>query len=159
MDLNPDTWGTVAEWVGGLGTTAAFLAAVVVIAKDAKVRKLAQARKVAYVTEKLTVYDHVRGATHVRQVPKYVLKNLSDEPIYDVSFHADAGITAGQGPAIGEQDVVLPGEDFATKIELDEPPLAHFRDNSNVAWMRNIKGKVRPLSNRRFAKDATTYGK
>lgn len=133
MDVNPDTWGTVADWVGELGTTAAFLAAVVVIAKDAKVRKSAQARKVAYVTEKLTVYGDLQGMTHVRQVPKYVIKNLSDEPIYDVSFHAHAGISAVQGPAIGEQDVVLPGEDFATNSELSEPPLAYFRDNPNVA--------------------------
>jgi hypothetical protein len=51
MDFNPDTWGTVADWVGGLGTTAAFLAAVVVITKAAKVRKIAHARRVVFVSE------------------------------------------------------------------------------------------------------------
>lgn len=28
MDFNPDTWGTVADWVAGLGTTAAFIVTV-----------------------------------------------------------------------------------------------------------------------------------
>ncbi|WP_181405855.1 hypothetical protein [Pseudarthrobacter phenanthrenivorans] len=48
MDFDPDT--SAPSPIGfGLGTTAAFVAAVVVITKDAKVRKLAQARKVVYV--------------------------------------------------------------------------------------------------------------
>lgn len=36
MDFNPDTRGTVADWVGGLGTIAAFLAPALVINRDAK---------------------------------------------------------------------------------------------------------------------------
>jgi hypothetical protein len=48
MDFNPDTWGTVADWVGGTGTTLAFLATAYVVWRDAKVRREAQARKVAY---------------------------------------------------------------------------------------------------------------
>lgn len=69
-DFNPGIWGTVADWVGGLGTTAAFVAAVIVIGKDANVRRLAQARKVAYGTGMLTVYDdRPNGGTYVRRVP------------------------------------------------------------------------------------------
>jgi hypothetical protein len=48
MDLNPDTWGTFADWVGGIGTTLAFLATAAIIYRDSKVRREAQARKIAY---------------------------------------------------------------------------------------------------------------
>jgi hypothetical protein len=45
---DPKVWGTVAQWVGSLGTTSAFFATFYVILKDAKVRRQAQASHVAY---------------------------------------------------------------------------------------------------------------
>lgn len=53
MDFNPNTWGTVAEWVGGLGTAAAFLITAFVVYRDAKVRRMAQVRKVVFTVETL----------------------------------------------------------------------------------------------------------
>lgn len=128
MDFNPDTWGTVADWVGGVGTTAAFIAAVVVIAKDAKVRKIAQARKVVYVSEEteFSTYKSVLSGdtstgSHTR-IHRYILKNLSDEPIYRVFFYAHEGKKSGR--ALDSKDVILPGDEFAYEFEVDEPPLA-----------------------------------
>ncbi|WP_026536951.1 hypothetical protein [Arthrobacter sp. 9MFCol3.1] len=146
MDFNPGTWGTVADWVGGLGTTAAFIAAVVVIAKDAKVRRIAQARKVVYITLEGSAFekDEATGQTRRRNTIRYVLKNLSDEPVYSVRFIVRSG--PYRGLRLGAKDVVLPGEDFACKLEADDPPVAVFRDNSDVRWVRNIKGKIHPIS-------------
>jgi hypothetical protein len=157
MDFNPDTWGTVADWVGGTGTTAAFLAAVIVIAKDAKVRKIAQARKVAYIAEDKTVYDTDEvGVSRPRNAVRYVLKNLSDEPIYRIFFYAHDGARAGN--ALDGTPVILPAEEYAYEFDIDEPPLACFRDNSNVGWIRNIKGKVHPFRGRPLERDSKIYG-
>ncbi|MDN4611459.1 hypothetical protein [Arthrobacter burdickii] len=156
--MNPDTWGTVADWVGGIGTTAAFVAAVVVMAKDAKVRKIAQARKVVYVAETTQLMaisvpggPSYGGGTSTR----YILKNLSDEPIYRVFFYAHAGSKAGT--ALDSTAVILPGDEFSYDFDIDEPPLACFRDNSNIGWIRNIKGKVHPYRGRAFELDAKAY--
>lgn len=158
MELNPDIWGTYADWVGGVGTTLAFFAAVFVIAKDAKVRKIAQARKVAYVAEVRTVYRETDawGVTHPEEVTYYILKNLSDEPIYRCFFYAHNGRKAGR--AIDSKDVVLPGDEFVYGLGIDEPPLACFRDNSDVGWVRNIKGKIHAYKGRAFAVDSRDYG-
>ncbi|MCP9000355.1 hypothetical protein NFC73_11540 [Pseudarthrobacter sp. RMG13] len=157
MDFNPDTWGTVADWVGGTGTTAAFVAAVVVIAKDAMVRKIAQARKVVYVAEIKTVYrtTDAYGVTRPEEITHYVLKNLSDEPIYRVFFYAHTGAMAAE--PLDSTPVILPGEAYAYELEIDEPPLACFRDNSDVGWIRNIKGKVHPYRGRPLEQDFPIY--
>jgi hypothetical protein len=62
MVFNPDTWGTVADWVGGLGTTPAFLATAYGITCDVKVRRESQARKVAYYCQEVgRAADEVQG--------------------------------------------------------------------------------------------------
>lgn len=157
MDFNPDIWGTFADWVGGVGTSAAFIAAVVVIAKDAKVRRIAQARKVVYVAEIKTVYrtTDANGVTHPEKMTHYILKNLSDEPIYWVFFYAHAGAKAGE--SLDATPIILPGKEYAYEFEIDEPPLACFRDNSDVGWIRNIRGKVHPFRGRAFELDSKAY--
>lgn len=83
MDFNPDTWGTVADRVGGLGTTAAFLITGFVVYRDAKVRKSAQAMQVANVVRKPD--DFMNALFQGKDVPvDYILSNMSPEPIYDV---------------------------------------------------------------------------
>lgn len=158
MNFDPSTWGTVADWVGGVGTTAAFIAAVVVIAKDAKVRKIAQARKVVYVAEsiQLVPISIAGGASHSGGTStRYILKNLSDEPIYRIFFYAHNG--ARTGNALDSTPVILPGEDYAYEFDVDEPPLACFRDNSDVGWIRNIKGKIHPFRGRPLERDSKAY--
>lgn len=126
MDFNPDTWGTVADWVGGLGTTAAFIAAVVVIAKDAKVRRLAQASKVIYYQEP------AKGSRYDDPVPNhylYIVKNLSSEPVYNPTYYdpRTPGVSLGR---FGQ--VLLPGE----KLELGNTEYARF-DGPRVAFTDN----------------------
>ncbi|BCW66746.1 hypothetical protein NicSoilB4_15090 [Arthrobacter sp. NicSoilB4] len=47
MDFNPDTWGTFGQWASAGLTGLAFLTTAFVVARDTKVRKQSQARKVA----------------------------------------------------------------------------------------------------------------
>lgn len=156
MEFNPDTWGTVADWVGGLGTTAAFIAAVVVIAKDAKVRKIAQARKVVYVAENKTVYrtTDAIGNTPPEEVTHYILKNLSDEPIYGVQFHGHRHGALRVNQVFAKTRVILPQESFSYEAELDQQaPLVAFRDNSGEPWIRTEGGKVYHRHQAYFARD------
>jgi hypothetical protein len=149
MDFNPDTWGTVADWVGGLGTTAAFLITAFVVYRDAKFRRLSQARKVVYVAEETEYMSVVTASFHDYETGpppnlyKYILKNLSDEPIYGIRFISSGG--PNKGHRLAAKDVVLPGEEFTHEDELAYPPIVAFRDNSDVGWVRNIKGKVHPV--------------
>ncbi|MFB9654787.1 hypothetical protein [Pseudarthrobacter oxydans] len=146
MDFNPDTWGTVADWVGGLGTTAAFVAAVVVIAKDAKVRKLAQARKVAYTWEDTDTYSLATVAFHEEEdgptpsIKRYTLSNLSDEPIYRAIFYHHGPHHVLQ--FLAQQAIILPGAKFSYESDEGQPPLVTFRDNSDVGWIRGLSGRI-----------------
>ncbi|MHA7209674.1 hypothetical protein [Arthrobacter sp. MDT1-65] len=149
MDFNPDTWGTVADWVGGLGTTAAFFAAVLVIARDAKVRRIGQARKVVYTSEKLnliqlTLKGHESGPVENQS---YILTNLSDEPIYDVFLM----VGGYNGEIAGSKEVLLPSQSYSVALQSSKKaPTALFKDNSQVAWIRTVSGKVHSYNPRRF---------
>lgn len=148
MDFNPDTWGTVADWVGGLGTTAAFLATALVIYRDAKVRRLAQARKVVYTSERTDTYSLATYALHNEEdgptpsIRRYTLKNLSDEPIYMAYFYYQSRMK--RPTFLAKQNIVLPGADFVYESDEVFVPLAFFRDNSGVGWIRTIGGAIYP---------------
>lgn len=148
MDFNPDTWGTVADWVGGLGTTAAFLATALVISRDAKVRRFAQARMVGFYYQALRPEDRETDYAHPYAL---YLKNLSDEPLYDVNFRIYK-----DGKYLAQYElrpVLLPGEVLKTTYD-GQPKLkevaANFRDNSGVDWMRTLDGRHREIRNRRL---------
>lgn len=151
MNFDPATWGTVADWVGGLGTTAAFVAAVVVIAKDAKVRRLAQARKVVYISEETDTYSLVSVALHdpddppARPIRRFILKNLSDEPIYKIYFFYEDRTKRLR--YLSRCNVVLPGEEFVYESDDAHMPRVAFRDNSGNGWIRILAGKIYVAAN------------
>lgn len=156
MDFNPDTWGTVAEWVGSIGTTLAFLATFIVIRRDAKVRRIAQARRIVYTVETLNLMQlTIKGHEPPALMDKsYSLTNLSDEPIYDVFFLIDGA--NGQIPA--SKDVVLPGEVFSAEVETGvKAPIVLFRDNSETAWIRNVNGKIHTYNPKRLLRTPEAF--
>ncbi|MEV7572632.1 hypothetical protein AB0P28_05955 [Pseudarthrobacter sp. NPDC089323] len=150
MDFNPDTWGTVADWVGGLGTTAAFLVTGFVVYRDAKERRSAQARQVAYFLRRPTnfIYKSLKGE-EVRV--EFFVSNMSPEPIYDVVHYHHLDTALG---ILDYKDVILPQETHALAnqgyippevVELKgSPPLLRFRDNSGHVWIRSVSGYVHP---------------
>lgn len=139
MDFNPNTWGSVADWVGGVGTTAAFAAAVFVIGKDARVRKTAQAQQVAYFLHRPKGFSYI---THDEGDADYFVTNMSPEPIYDVVQYYRTENSLG---ILHYKDVLLPQQEFEfpqadyTRIA---PPLICFRDNSGNIWIRSVSGYV-----------------
>lgn len=144
MDFNPDTWGTVADWVGGLGTTAAFLITGFVVYRDAKLRRSAQARQVAYYVRrpKDYLFDRLSG----RDVQEdYFVSNMSPEPIYDVIWYYKSdenslGLLDHKGVLLPSQEHPFPEIEHS----LDEPPLICFRDNSGNLWIRSVAGYFHP---------------
>jgi hypothetical protein len=60
------TWGTVGQWVGGIGTTLAFTATFYVIRRDAKVRRYAQARKIIFYNDMVPSGKRPTDAGHQR---------------------------------------------------------------------------------------------
>lgn len=150
MDFNPDTWGTVADWVGGTGTTLAFLATAYAITRDVKVRREAQARKVAYYFSEVDrAPEEVRGRYKKWWI--HEVHNLSDEPIYRVQHHELR--RRGDREPMYERfhEVLLPGQSFAIR-EGGYPSKSRreiqFRDNSGRPWIRTLRGdlkEVRPL--------------
>lgn len=156
MDFNPDTWGTVADWVGGLGTTAAFLITAFVVYRDAKVRRLAQARNVVYTLESLNLVEVAlkgRPADPIKN-QRYTLTNLSDEP----NYHVFLMIGGYDGDIAGTKDVVLPCDDYSVDLEYEvKAPTALFKDNSQIAWVRTISGKVHSYNPRRFRDEPEAF--
>ncbi|BCW78311.1 hypothetical protein [Arthrobacter sp. NicSoilC5] len=152
MDFNPDTWGTVADWVGGLGTTAAFVATAIVINRDAKVRKLSQARKVVYITEEFGIpaSTDADGNVSFDMSTRYIVQNLSEEPIYDIRLYARHQDGSRRWLA-AEYDILLPEKAFTLNAQFDEAPLVTFRDNSGARWIRDKGGRVLPRHRLLFA--------
>lgn len=155
MDFNPNTWGTVADWVGGLGTTAAFLITAFVVYRDAKVRRGAQAMQVAYIVRKPE--DFLDAMLQGKDISvDYILSNMSPEPIYDViQFNLSDGLEL-----IAYADVLLPGKHIElAKDQFDriDPPLIGFRDNSGNRWIRSTSGYVH-TANRKLHKQKLPFG-
>jgi hypothetical protein len=147
MDFNPDTWGTVAEWVGGTGTTLAFLATAYAITRDVKVRREAQARKVAYYFREVDrAPDEVRGRYTKWWI--HEVHNLSDEPIYRVRHHRINQNGTRLPMYLRVREVLMPGESFAMR-EPDYPSKSRrevqFLDNSGRSWIRTLRGDLKEL--------------
>ncbi|WP_311212353.1 MULTISPECIES: hypothetical protein [unclassified Arthrobacter] len=144
MDFNPDTWGTVAEWVGGVGTTAAFIATFVVILRDAKQRRRQQARKIAFYVEDQLLADLRGGGTVTYS--NFTVANLSDEPIYDVRILAEPrGEYRNNVRSVRH---LQPGDKLAYSVEWSTNALlapALFRDNSGRRWHRDSRGELHEL--------------
>jgi hypothetical protein len=146
MDLNPDTWGTVADWVGGTGTTLAFLATAAVIYRDSKVRREAQARKIAYYFREVDrAPEDVRGK--YTKWWMHEVHNLSDEPIYRVQHHE-----RHHGTRIPMhlrfREVLLPGQCFTIQEERYPSKSrreVQFCDNSGRPWIRTLRGDLKEL--------------
>jgi hypothetical protein len=145
LNFDPATWGTVADWVGGTGTTLAFLATAYVVWRDAKVRRGAQTRKVAY-------YMRVADRASNEIVGKYTnwwiheIHNLSDEPIYRGKPHMvnERGVRI---PIVHRfREVLLPGESFTMQEEFYPSPgrqEIQFLDNSGRPWIRTLRGDLK----------------
>lgn len=144
MDMNPDIWGTVAEWVGGVGTTLAFLATASIIYRDSKVRRLAQARKIAYYFR-----PEDRGPAEVdgRYTKWWIheVHNLSDEPIYGVKQYQLDSRRLSDPLYLRVKEILLPGEIFRIR-EKRYPSKSRrgiiFSDNSGRPWIRTLGGKL-----------------
>lgn len=146
MDLNPDTWGTVADWVGGIGTTLAFLATAAVIYRDSKGRREAQARKIAYYFSDVDrAPEDVRGKYTKWWI--HEVHNLSDEPIYRVQHHEIHGAIL-LPVQLRFREVLLPGQSFTMQEEYypsKSRRQVHFFDNSGRPWIRTLRGDLKEL--------------
>jgi hypothetical protein len=148
MDFNPDTSGTVADWVGGTGTTLAFLATAYVVRRDAKVRREAQARKVAYYLREVDrAPDEIVGKYTKWWI--HEIHNLSDEPIYRVKPH-EVNQRGVRIPIVRRfREVLLPGQSFTIQEAFYPSPgrrEIQFLDNSGRPWIRTLKGDLKEFS-------------
>jgi hypothetical protein len=106
-------WGTAAQWVSGLGGTAAFLATSYVIWRDARLRRTAQLRKITFYERPV---DEGIVAT---------LVNRSDEAIYRVCL---------RNRDLAEwKSALLPGEPLEIRMDTDGAS-AIFTDASGTIW-------------------------
>lgn len=141
---DPTTWGTVGQWASAVGTTLAFIAAVYVIRRDAKVRRRSQSRKVVYyeaVSDRET--DDIEGK--YRRWYDATIKNLSDEPIYDVWLFMVSERGRRLIDNLNGVEVLLPGESFHRRSGYSfsfRYVDVIFRDNSGFWWRRSLDGKL-----------------
>ncbi len=147
------TWGTVGQWVSAVGTSLAFSATFYVIRRDGRVRRQDQARKVAFYVQAVDrAPDEVQGKH--RNWYNVTIKNLSDEPLYDVS-HYLVDRKAKAVDVLTGTAVLLPDESFTRRSPYSTAAwgtAAFFRDNSGRIWRREIGGRLTEVSplQRRF---------
>ena len=146
-EFPPGEWGTYGQWASALITGAAFSATFYVIRRDAKVRRFAQARKVGFYYQAMRPEDRETDYSHPYRL---FLRNLSDEPLYDVNFRIYKDDTYLAQYEL--RPVLLPGDELTTTYD-GQPKLkevaANFRDNSGVEWMRTLDGRHKEINNRR----------
>lgn len=151
FELHPSVWGTVGQWVSAIGTTSAFLATFYVIRRDAGERRQSQARKTSlYVVTRERAPSEVQGK--YRTWYDLTIKNLSEEPIYDVTFVMTEGKRLIDG--VGHKDIVLPDETVEKRNHYSNVVFGGvdvvFRDNSGHWWRRNVRGVLMELSDAPF---------
>jgi hypothetical protein len=143
LRFRPSVWGTVGQWVSAIGTSLAFAATFYVIRHDARERRRSQARKVSlYVVKRKRAAEEVDGK-HKRWYDLTV-RNLSEEPIYDVVFWIVSGKRLVDN--LNSTEVVLPDDVFDRRL----PGAGYnyggvdviFRDNSGHTWRRNVRGTL-----------------
>ena len=160
--MDPLVWGTWAQWASAAGSTAAFGATFYVIRRDAKVRRHAQARKVAFYVARV----HRPGADIAGgETPRayhYTVENFSDEPIYMAHMYVTK--YGKRNHPIAMIDMLLPGQKdhyesttaaLTTALTVD----ITFRDNSGRWWDRRYTGQLRQTSKlRRWLEINFEYG-
>lgn len=129
MNFDPTTWGTVGQWASAVFAGSAFFATFYVIQRDAKLRRYARASRVAYYAYRPEDYFG------------YKVKNLSDEPIYEVMIYEP------NGKVLSLRHVIMPGDEdgvfYPDRNYSGPDPQVQFRDNGGLLWNRDTKGVLR----------------
>lgn len=144
LNFQPHVWGTVGQWASAIGTLSAFSATFYVIKRDAKVRRRSQAQKVALYIETVDRQpDEVDGKYDTWY--DLTVKNLSEEPIYDVAFWMinDRGQLLD---GLGSETVLLPDQTYVQRSGYSNVAFGSvdvlFRDNGGRHWRRNVEGHL-----------------
>lgn len=140
-DFPPGEWGTYGQWASALITGAAFSATFYVIRRDAKYRRHEQANKVIYF-ERIGISPHNDKIEYV-----YTVKNMSDHPIYDVSFYYHKATKSGPPLKAPARWVNAGEEAYYQRVGVAEDEQNHprvaFTDHSGQKWNRTYYGTLK----------------
>jgi hypothetical protein len=159
-------WGSIAEWVSGMGTLLAFLLAFVFGLRELRMQRLAR-RDDEMRQARLVI---MREPDWFSRIPEHVyvyVHNFSDQPIYEVKpqitifregtewitksmriFLIEPGKDQEFDFFLGEADEMDVDEIRADEITV-ENPYVYFLDNSGRRWRRSAGGSAEP--ERRFS--------
>lgn len=149
------SWGSVPEWVGGIGAAAALWFLGQQWRRDAGVRRetaaqteRAQASLVsAWVGDSLTQADLAAAGIDGTAGLRLVLRNGSKEPVYDA-----LAINPATGQPARQYPVVPPEFDIDLEVAVPEAPSAlnpfvpvevRFRDAAGRRWHRDRHGMLK----------------
>ncbi len=132
--------GDAATWVAAIGTVGTLSVSLFLLYRANSERRRDQARRIAAWMEEMT-----RGGTPPHEL-SYLIRNQSDEPVYDVRLRAPCGV---RGTFVRWLGTMGPGEARRLRIKLpgypraDEyPPDVSFRDSAGVSWIRSGRGRL-----------------
>jgi hypothetical protein len=140
MDFNPDTWGTIADWVGGLGTAAAFGITAFVIGGDVQRRRRDKASRVSYYFE---LVEPASLRDNPRNDYRYHVHNYSDNSIYSVFLYHSVNI---EDRKMKVETVLLPGDEWTIRTgdwDYANMPRLAFRDAHGKRWNKDKSGKLK----------------
>lgn len=145
-------WGSVADWLSGVGSLGAVIVALGLALQESRRRRAAQAdderRQARLVVVGEPAFD--RSETLEHPLSLYVrVHNYSDAPIHDLvvslTTSDNAPISSGDRDAVSRL-FVAPGEyaeaEFAY-ARYSDLPMVWFLDNQGVRWRREVG--VEPL--------------
>jgi hypothetical protein len=145
-------WGSVPEWLAGLGSTAALgFAAYAAVATTRQLQMVEDDRRKIQAS-KVAAWCYTSSAN---QSPTYLVFNHSDLPIYRVELSAvDRRQPTAARSVVTSLSFLSPGEHH---MEVDVGPLTAaanekqllveivFVDCAGARWQRNFEGQLREL--------------
>lgn len=151
-------YGTVPDWLAGVGTVGALVVALVLLSHDRRARReVEEERRRAQASRVVCWLEAVEVLTPVgdRRV-ELVLHNGSEEPVFDCRVHVDLDAAATStfrdgGRRLTLAEPMLPPGQTRRPLSLPVFDLPHasagmaFTDTSNRRWGRGHNGRLSQL--------------
>jgi len=157
-------WGSVGEWVSGIGALLAVLTTFVVLRSQARSARRANARRLAFdlIPKNVDFGDPLGIECETVRIWQVICHNTSDESFFDieVKVHVDGRTLRERVDPGGVHPLTLrPGQsegfwirDGETRFGYDADAMtARYRDVDGLVWEQGLRGSLTrvPWFNRR----------
>lgn len=147
-------FGDVPTWIAAIGTTGAFVVALVLLFQSLGQRKQDSADKRKEQAKLVSAWSTGVSKTEPYPTISYTVRNASEEPVYAISLRAAIGV---RGTFVRHVGTLGPKQTADVHIyppgfprgENNNPDLA-FTDTAGIQWIRKANGQLTESNTNEF---------